>query len=184
MKRGMVMHRVAMVILACGIVGTGAGAQAQTSQKPGPDQKKLEVFVGTWSYSGEAKQNPYGPAGKITGTDVFEMLPGGFFLTHHWDEKNPIGNLKGVETWGFDSAKKAYAFNYYTSFGEMGSGSIAVTGNTWKNTSTGIAFDGKRAWSRCTFDLTSATTFTVKCDASADGTKWANDVFQGTWTKK
>ena len=178
------MRKLVMAIVACGMVGTGASAQAPSAQKPGPEQKKFEAFVGTWSYVGEARQNPYGPAGKITGTDVYEMLPGGFFLTHHWDERNPIGNLKGVETWGYDSEKKSYAYNYYTSFGEMGSGAIAITGNTWKFTSSGITFDGKRASSRCTASFASAASFTIKCDASADGKTWATDVFQGTWTKK
>jgi hypothetical protein len=178
------MHRLLMAILTFAVVGTGTSAQTPSAQKPGADQMKLEVFVGTWTYVGEAKQNPYGPAGKITGTDVYEMLPGGFFLTHHWDEKNPIGNVKGVETWGYDSEKKSYAYNYYTSVGEMGSGAITVTGNTWKFTSSGITFDGKRASSRCTTTLAGPTSFTVKCDASPDGKTWATDVFQGTWTKK
>jgi len=178
------MRGLLVTLVLCAFAGSVAHAQAPSAQKPGPQQKKLEAFVGTWTYAGEAKQNPYGPAGKITGTDVYEMLPGGFFLTHHWDEQNPIGSLKGIETWGYDSLKKSYAYNYYTSFGEMGSGTIAVTGNAWKFTSSGITFDGKRAWSRCTATFASATSFTVKCDASADGKTWAPDIFEATWTKK
>ena len=176
------MRQSFAAMLVCVIAG--AGARAQAPQRPGPEQKKFEAFVGTWTYAAAAKENPYGPAGQITGTDVFEMLPGGFFVTHHWDEKNPVGNLKGVETWGYDPQKKAYAYNYYTSFGEMGSGTITITGNTWRFESSGIAFDGKRAWSRCTATFAAASSFTQKCDASGDGKTWANDVFTGTWTKK
>ena len=178
------MRRLGKAVLLVGGVGSGIGAQAPRVQKPGAEQKRLEAFVGTWTYAGEAKQNPYGPAGKISGTDAYEMLPGGFFLTHHWDERNPIGNLKGVETWGFDSEKKSYVYNYYTSFGEMGSGTIAITGATWTFASSGVTFDGKRAWSRCRYNFAGTASFTVKCDASADGKAWAANIFQATWTKK
>ena len=178
------MRTVLIAILMGGAAVSGVGAQAPSAQKPGAEQKKLETFVGTWTYVGEAKTNPYGPAGKINGTDVYEMLPGGFFLTHHWDETNPIGKLKGVETWGYDADKKGYAYSYYTSFGEMGSGAISIAGNQWTFTSSGTTFDGKRAWSRCTTTVASATSFAVKCDASPDGKTWAADVFRGTWSKK
>jgi uncharacterized protein DUF1579 len=178
------MRTWTMVMLALAVTNAGGHAQATAPQKPGAEQKKLEAFVGTWTYAGEAKDNPYGPAGKVTGTDVYEMLPGGFFLTHHWDEQNPLGSLKGVETWGYDPAKKAYALNYYTSFGEMGSGALTVAADTWRSTSSGIVFDGKRAWSRCTTTFASAGVFTIKCDTSSDGKTWAGDMFQATWTKK
>ena len=104
-------------------------------------------------------------------------------ITHHWDEKNPLGNVKGGETWGYDAEKKAYAYNYYSSVGKMGSGAISVTGNVWRFTSSGVTFDGKRAWGRCTATLGTGS-FTIKCDAASDGKTRANDVFQGTWTKK
>src|SRR5262245_60288603 len=99
--------------------------------KPGPENKKLEQFVGTWTYEGETKKSPFGPAGKITGTDVYEMLPGGFFLQHRWDEKNPLGSVKGLEIWGYDPLKKVYTYNNFTSLGEIGSGTFTFNGNTF-----------------------------------------------------
>ena len=172
-----------VAVVSC--IGAGsAWAQAPSPQKPGAEQKKLETFVGTWAYAGASKQSPFSPVGKVIGTDVYEMLPGGFFLTHHWTEENPIGSVKGVETWGYDAAKKVYTINYYTSFGEMGSGTITVTGNTWTSSVSGITFDGKQAWSRCVTTVAVATTFAMKCAASADGKTWSADVFEGKWTKK
>src|SRR5436190_2192895 len=112
------MRRMLIATLVCVLA---AAASAQGPQKPGAEQKKFEAFVGTWSYTGESKASPYSPAGKVSGTDVYEMLPRGFFITHHWDEANPVGPTKGVETWGYDAEMKAYAYNYYTSLGEMGS---------------------------------------------------------------
>jgi Protein of unknown function (DUF1579) len=175
------------ITIVCVVSCIGAGkawAQAPSPQKPGAEQKKLEGFVGTWAYEGESKQSPFSPAGKVIGTDVFEMLPGGFFLTHHWDEKNPIGSVKGVEIWAYDAVKKSYTFNYYTSVGEMGSGPITVSGNAWTSSTAGVTFDGKQAWSRCVTTFAGAMTFTMKCDASTDGKTWSADVFHGKWTKK
>jgi hypothetical protein len=177
--------RMMSIVAVALFVGAGtAWAQPRATQKPGPEQKKLEAFVGTWAYEGESKQSPFSPAGKVVGTDVFEMLPGGFFLSHHWDETNPIGSVKGVETWGYDSIKKSYVFNYYTSVGEMGSGPITANGNVWTSNAIAITFDGKQAWSRCVSTFAGAATFTMKCDASADGKTWNTDVFSGKWTKK
>src|SRR5262249_4389817 len=119
---------------------------------------------------------------KVTGTDVFEMMPGGFAIQHHWDEKNPLGAVKGTEIWAYDAMKKTYTFNYFTSLGESGSGTMSVTGNTWSFTGSGVSFDGKPGYGRCT-DVLSGSTFTAKCDASTDGKTWAPS-FEGKWTKK
>ena len=53
--------------IVCMLVLT-VGAQGQ-SPAPGPEHKRLEAFVGNWTFQGEAKAAPGQPAGKITGTD-------------------------------------------------------------------------------------------------------------------
>src|SRR5262245_46538576 len=90
------------------LIAVYALAQAPAVPKPGPEHKKFDAFVGTWSYEGEAKKTVFGPAGKVTGTDVFEMLPGGFYIQHHYDEKNPLANMKGTEIWAYDPIKRVY----------------------------------------------------------------------------
>ena len=165
-------------------VATTASAQAAAKAvKPGPEHKRLEQFVGTWSYEGDAKASPWSPAGKVTGTDVFEMLPGGFFLQHKWEEKNPIGTIKGVEIWAYDAEKKSYTYNFYSSAGESGSGTLTNTGNVWHSSGSGIAYDGKRGWGRCTATFANPTVFSWKCEASQDGKAFASS-FDGKWTKK
>ena len=49
--------------------------------------KKLDVPVGTWKFEGEVKQSPFGPGGKVSGTERFEWMPGGFFLQMNRDAK-------------------------------------------------------------------------------------------------
>jgi hypothetical protein len=158
-------------------------AIAASGPKAGPEHKKMEAFVGTWTYVGEAKASPYGPAGKITGTDVYEMLYGGLFLQHRWDEKNPLGDLKGTEIWGYDPSKKGYTYTYITTLGEMGAGILNISGNTWNFASSGTTFEGKTAHARGSVTWAGTTSFTIKVDASADGTIFA-PAFEGKWTKK
>jgi hypothetical protein len=160
-----------------------APAQAPAAMpKPNAEMKKLDMLIGTWMYTGDAIKSVFGPAGKVTGSDVYEMLPGGFFMQHHWDEQNPLGNAKGVEIWGYDAVKKNFTFNYFNSFGDWGSGTLTINGTAYASTSSGVSYDGKTNKGRCTGTLT-AKTWTIKCDASADGNTWAHS-FDGTWTKK
>ena len=159
-----------------------AFAATPTAPKPGPEHKKMEAFVGKWTYTGEAKQSPFGPAGKVSGTDVYAMIADGFFLQHHWEEKNPLGNIKGTEIWGYDPIKKAYTYNYFTSAGEMGSGTIVIEGNKWSFIGSGITYEGKTAYGKFVMTLAAPTTIKVRAEASSDGKTYALG-FEGTWTK-
>jgi hypothetical protein len=165
------------------VVVAGLSAQSTALPKPGPEHKKLEAFLGPWTYEGEAKQSPFGPAGKVSGTDVYESGPGGFSLQHHWDEKNPIGGVKGMEMWAYDPSKKTYVCNGVSSAGEMWSCTLNVTGSVWSWLQSGITFEGKTAWSRGTYTFAGPNVFTIKVDASTDGKTWA-PAFEGKWTKK
>ena len=114
-----------VVILGCLAVAAHAQAPQGT-----PEAKKLEVFVGAWTYTAEVKATPLGPAGKLTGSDSMEML-GGAFLVRRYQEKGPSGEAKGVEVYGYDGAKKAAFFTAFDSAGMMGSGAWSASGNNW-----------------------------------------------------
>ena len=45
------------------------GAQAPP-QKPGPEHKKLDYFVGKWTSTADMKASPFGPGGKMTASDT------------------------------------------------------------------------------------------------------------------
>lgn len=165
--------------LVCVLVVTAA-AQAPTP-KPGPEQKRLAVFVGNWTYEGEAKPGPAGPGGKVTGTDRSQML-GGFFIDRRWEEKGPMGDLKGVHIFGYDPVKKTYITSGFDSAGGFDSGTIVVSGNTWTFSSAGVS-GGKPMHSRCPVTFAAGNmSFSVKCEASTDGKNWTPS-FEGKWTK-
>ncbi len=165
--------------LVCLLVLTAA-AQAPTPN-PGPEQKRLEVFVGNWTLEGEVKPGPEGPGGKVTGTDRNQML-GGFFIDRRFEEKGPMGELKGVHIFGYDPVKKTYITSGFDSAGGFDSGTIAVSGNTWTFLSTGVS-GGKPVQTRCPLTFAAGnTSFSVKCEISTDGKTWAPS-FEGRWTK-
>jgi hypothetical protein len=47
---------------------------------PGPETRRLGALVGRWRSEGHVVEDPPVP---IRGTDVYEWVPGGFFLVHH-----------------------------------------------------------------------------------------------------
>jgi hypothetical protein len=56
--------------------------QGAARGSPGPEIRRLGALVGRWRSEGHIVGDAPVP---ITGTDVYEWLPGGFFLVHHVD---------------------------------------------------------------------------------------------------
>ena len=83
---------------------------AQEAPKPAPEHKRLNYFVGTWNFAGEAKAGPMGPAGQITYREVCEMMDGGFALVCRSEGKSPMGPTKGVSIMSYDTEKKTYTY--------------------------------------------------------------------------
>jgi len=166
------MTRRILSIVFLAVVPIALAAQSpQAAPKPGPEQKRLEVFLGKWSVVGEAQASPYGPAGKLTSVDTWAWMPGGFFMTHHWDSKQGGVEIKGMEVLGYDSRSKVYTSRFFDNLGNSGPWKGTVQGNTWTWTGdTDVA--GKPLKERCTTVVAGADALTSKCEYSSDGTKW------------
>ena len=59
------MRRAGMILTAVLVFAAAAVAQMQPP-KPGPEVKKLDVFVGTWILDGNMKPGMMGPGGSMT----------------------------------------------------------------------------------------------------------------------
>lgn len=146
-------------------------AAPAAAPKPGPELKKLDMFVGKWKQEGQAQVSPYGPAGKLTSVDSYEWMPGGFFMTHHWDAVQAGVAIKGMEVIGYDAAKKVYTTRFFDNYGNSGWQTATVQGNTW--TWTGDSeVGGKPIKEKCTVTVVSQDLVTAKCEYSTDGAKW------------
>lgn len=60
-------------------------AHAQLANRPtvAPEQQRLAVFVGEWSYEGTAKDSLLGPGGHYSGKQTVRFAMDGLFLKSH-----------------------------------------------------------------------------------------------------
>jgi len=159
--------------------------QAQTAPKPGPEHKKLEVWVGSWSTQGEVKPgNAYGvPAGKFSRTDRFQWVPGGFFLQQNREGKGPEGEIRHMAMIGYDPIAKKYTWAWFDlASGASASFTMTNNGNTWISTGGGTSRGGKPFQERCTSDFVPNVSSTFKCETSPDGKTWTPAI-EGKATK-
>ncbi|HYA97139.1 MAG TPA: DUF1579 family protein [Methylomirabilota bacterium] len=109
-----------------------APLQPQTAPappKPGPEVKKLGVFLGKWTTLGELKPN----GGKVTGSVSCEWVSAGFGILCHETMDFP-GQPKLVDVFlvGYDHETKQYALLQVGNVpGPVWIGRGSVDGNTW-----------------------------------------------------
>jgi len=167
------------------VLGFAAAATAQAPAgppKPGPEHKKLDYFVGKWTMEGDAKTSPFGPAGKITGTDNCEWFAGGFHVVCRTDGKGPAGDMKAIGLLGYNGEDKAYTYYGIDNMG-MGSGSKGtLAGDTW-NWSGEEKMGGKVVKSKYTIKQLSPSSYTLKFEMSMDGGKTWTAPMEGKQTR-
>lgn len=162
----------ALLVVSLVVMPVTLAAQAT---KPGPELKRLDAFVGTWNVEGQAQASPYGPAAKVVSVDRFEWMPGGFFMTHHWDARQGTVEIKGMEVIGYDGRTKGYTSRFFDNAGNTGSLRGTLQGNGWRWAGDSDV-GGKPIKERCTVIVVSPDSFTNKCEYSTDGIKWLPNI--------
>jgi Protein of unknown function (DUF1579) len=174
------MKRTSVTLL--GIVLFTVAAFAQMGPpKPGPELKKLDYFLGTWTSDGDMKPGPMGPGGKFTSSGHGEWMDGGFFLVVHSDFKSGMGNSTGTAYMGYSSDDKVYTYDEFNSMGENIHSKGTVDGDTW-SWSNDMKMGPQTMKAHYTMKALSPTSYTFKFEVSADGTKW-DTVMDGKATK-
>jgi hypothetical protein len=108
----------------------------------GPEQRRLESFVGTWNTEGTIMADPTGPARSFRALDTYEWVPGGFFLLHRWDAHMPDGRTQGVEIIGYDAGNGTYRVHSYDSAGNYDVMTATVTDEMWTFQGKTLRFRG------------------------------------------
>lgn len=162
-----------------------ASATAQMGAKPGPELKKLDYFVGTWTTDGTIAQGPWGMGGKFSSTDTTEWMPGGFFVVGHADFKMPPelgGDGKATSFMGYDTDENVYTFDEFNSQGrrEVSKGTLKDDTWTWNSSQNYAGQDIKQ---KLTLKIVSPTSYNLKFEISIDGTTWI-PFMEGKVTKK
>ena len=177
------MNRKFVLILF--VILIAVSAVAQMGGPPGPEVKKLEYFVGTWTTEGTIAQGPWGAGGKFTGSGTTEWLPGNFFVKTESESKMPPeigGDNKAVMIMGYDTQQSTYTSDRYSSMGQHESSKGALSGDTWTWTNTSN-YSGMEIQGKMTIKTLSPTSYTIKYEISMDGKNWT-PFMDGKATKK
>jgi Protein of unknown function (DUF1579) len=84
---------------------------------PSPQIRRLGALVGRWRSEGHVVADPPVP---ISGTDVYEWLPGGFFLVHHVDVVIGDQPVQAIELLGeYDPATDSFTGRAYDNQGNV-----------------------------------------------------------------
>ena len=142
--------KVSFVVLSSLLLMSAGAIQAQQTEdlpKPGPEQKKLAVWVGEWKYEGSGPDTAMGPGGKFTGKQTSRMILGGLFLEHKWGDKGNYGgkeiSLQGVDLNWYDAATKTYHSQSFCNDGSVSTGVFTINGNVWSSSGTRTDAQGK-----------------------------------------
>jgi hypothetical protein len=85
--------------------------------QPGPEVQRLGALVGRWRTDGHIIADPPVP---IAGSDIYEWLPGGFFLVHHVDVVVGEQAVQALEMIGdYDRATGSFTARAYDNQGNI-----------------------------------------------------------------
>jgi hypothetical protein len=169
---------VSVVLLVFAVV-----AWAQTpAPKPGPEQKKLEIWVGKWTYEGEAKATPLGPAGKFTGMATIRPVLGGFFVEWRAEEKGPSGTGQWFEIDGYDALNKKFMWHGFDSDGSFETAAYTIEGNTVNSSGNHFVGEKQYYFRGSTVFASDLMSCVEKQEVSVDGKTWM-PWFENKWTK-
>jgi hypothetical protein len=115
---------------------------------PGPEHKKLDPLVGSWTYTGKMWMDPAAPPEAFTGTTDRKWIFDGRFLQD--DTTGNIPNMppfRGIGFTGYDNTLKKYCgfwIDNMTSSMMTSAGTVDSSGKVFTNSSEGIdAMTGK-----------------------------------------
>jgi hypothetical protein len=109
---------------------------------PLPGHKVLDTFVGKWKTSGCVRDSAGNKTAEVTGTDIYEWLPGNFFLLHKADVIIDGSREQTTEIIGFDQSAKEYFMHYFDNHGNSGTMKARLTEGTWTFLSESLRFTG------------------------------------------
>jgi Protein of unknown function (DUF1579) len=124
----------------------------------------LEVFIGSWMTEGSTVPTADSPAQQIVASDVYQWMPGRWFVLH--TAYGRIGDLGvgGTEIIGYDNDRSCYTTHFFDSQGGITLEDLTLEGGVW-------IWQGETVRARSVF---SGDGHTQNCshESSPDGTTW------------
>ena len=98
---------------------------------PGPQQKALNAFIGKWLTEGHTIASADAPAVKIVASDVYEWVPGEFFVLHTAYGRIGDLNVGGIEVMSYDAARQKHLSQFFGSGGDTVTSDLTVHDGNW-----------------------------------------------------
>jgi hypothetical protein len=142
---------------------------------PSPELKRLEPLLGTWKAEDHTNDSMLGPGVRVTSTETFSWLDGGYFLVSTYE--TAFGNepaQRGVNYWGYDAEAKRFRIIFFSN-----NGPFTEEGNRYEGKVAGnkLTFEGP---ARFQYDLDDAGKVKVNSDGTISAAWWLRDE-HGDW---
>lgn len=96
-------------------------------------QELLRIFVGRWQIEGQnTLAAPTAKGSAVHGEDIYEMMPGGFFLRGEWRHGFDGGEHVGTSITGFHPDKGCYCAHHYDNLGFTREFVLTVRDRVWR----------------------------------------------------
>ena len=155
-----------------GIFATATAYASEPLPQPGPEQKKLEIWLGDWTYELNAKPSPLGPAGKSVGSNTVKRILNGAFIEFRGEENGPSGAIQWMEIDGYDASIKRYRWTNFASDGSAQDITYTIDGQTVPY--SGTQTTGEKQYlmrGKCVFTEDFSSNFDRR-EMSTDGKNW------------
>jgi hypothetical protein len=103
----------------------------------------LQPFIGHWKTTGKVYASTSGSPESIDGTDVYEWLPGGFFVLHKVNVFMGNTQSQSSEIIGFDEERQVFTMHSFDDLGnETLMMAVRLQNNLWTFEGDNLRFNG------------------------------------------
>lgn len=140
--------------------------------KPSAAHRRLNVFLGRWNLEGQQLEGPFGPAAKITATQIYEWLAGELFMIQRFDALVDGTQAACIELVGYDAKSRTYPVQTFYNNGSTSKWQLTERDGTWLLTGRSEV-GGKPSEVRCTTVFSEVNSLmTGRWEYSTNGTLW------------
>jgi len=139
------------------------------TDSPSVEHQRLQAFIGSWQTDGCTIEDGE-PKASIHSNDVYEWLPGGYFVAHRWHSQIGGAEVHGLEVIGYDRQAQTYRTQFFDNQGHAGSETLTVDGRTWRWIGHQVM---GTPWHRCTSTVSEdGRMMNARHERSDDGKNW------------